>query len=248
MLRQRAGSGLQQALLQLSAWRVPASASSLSGRPCLGAQPPAAAAAAALPQPQPQHQQQWSAAAAAAAQEPQAAGLRALGGFATDSQPPPLTAASCSTSGARLQLPQLAGWRQTSQQQSAGPGPPVAASQHATCCSQLQPAQPLRLYSAWTQPGPAQQTRGFAAVLQQGRGQQAAALLIPTKQKPIATNQMRSFATAWQKGRAQQMANRRGGRAAMPEPPKKPRVNSEIDGPHVRLVFPDGTHKVRFWA
>jgi hypothetical protein len=31
----------------------------------------------------------------------------------------------------------------------------------------------------------------------------------------------------------------------VPEAPKKPRVNSQIDGPHVRLVFPDGTHKVR---
>lgn len=60
--------------------------------------------------------------------------------------------------------------------------------------------------------------------------------------------QSRGFATAWQKGRAQQAANRRGGRAVMPEPPKKPRMNAEINGPHVRLVFPDGTHKVSFWA
>lgn len=67
----------------------------------------------------------------------------------------------------------------------------------------------------------------------------------PQPQQPLQQlSQARGFATAWQKGRNQAAANRRGGRAALPEPPRKPRVNSEIDGPHVRLVFPDDTHKV----
>lgn len=29
-----------------------------------------------------------------------------------------------------------------------------------------------------------------------------------------------------------------------PKPPLKMRVNLEIDGPHVRLIMPDGTHQV----
>lgn len=103
-----------------------------------------------------------------------------------------------------------------------------------------QPAAPQMLAHGASQPSGTRHMRGVVAAWQRGELLQQAA--VPPQ---VATGQpARGFATAWQRGRAQQAANRRGGRDAAPEPPKKPRTNGEIDGPHVRLVFPDGTHKV----
>ena len=121
---------------------------------------------------------------------------------------------------------------------------------------------PSRLLEPRQQPGRLQlQWRAFHRVLQRFDSRVASALGqsagihfghpsattsdIPAPRPPIQHQQTRS-ATAWQKGRAQANANRRGGRAAMPTPPLKQRVNEDINGPHVRLVFPDGTHKVVF--
>jgi hypothetical protein len=103
-----------------------------------------------------------------------------------------------------------------------------------------QPAAPRMLSPGAPQPSGAWQMHSVAAAWQRSGQQQTSA----TAPAAAAGRQARGFATAWQRGRAAQNLNKRGGRDAAPEPPKKPRTNSEIDGPHVRLVFPDGTHKV----
>ncbi len=118
----------------------------------------------------------------------------------------------------------------------------TAAWQGASTALALPPPQqrvPPWGWQLWALAG----SRGSMPHSRHPAGRAASAGMLQCAQLSGAPLQARGFATAWQKGRAQAAANRRN-RDALPEPPRKLRINSQIDGPHVRLVFPDNTHKV----
>ena len=284
MVRQRAGTALQHALLQLSAQDASAStiilarlcASTFATAHAGASRSFSSAAGRLLPElqwqqrQQQQQQQDKSYRATAPAPCQQLITLRSFHSATVVSHNHSSPAVQHSFSGAVPQPPQLLQRQPVAAQQpysvsslrtgsrEALQHEPTAAGSHGfrvaqashrrqTLCSDAawqqswaqQPAPPQMLALGAWQPSGTRQMHGVAAAWQRAQLQQ------PAAPPPAATGQQgRGFATAWQRGRAQQAANRRGGRDAAPEPPKKPRTNGEINGPHVRLVFPDGTHKV----
>jgi hypothetical protein len=276
MVRQRAGTALRQALLQLSPQQAPASISSLArlcasacARGDLGAPPSfSSAAGQLLPELHWQQQQGRASTATVPVLCQQLISLRGFRGtIAAGKHALPIVHSHPNGGLPPLQRTQ---WQPAAQQWSSAADPPSGSQQplqhqHAAAeVGSFRDDHPNHEWQTGRSPGAAWQRRSarqsaapqlalgaaqlsgarqmhsVTAAWQRGGQQQTSATAPPH----VVGQQACGFATAWQRGRAAQNLNKRGGRDAAPEPPKKPRTNSEIDGPHVRLVFPDGTHKV----